>query len=323
MSNQSAYEPSEGEQSVDHEDFHHVREQLALALDWRRGLWAVLDVEMTGLETHDKIVEIAIVMMREGRVEEAWSSLVNPGMPIPAEATAIHGITDEMVANAPTLAELRVEVLIRIRKAAALVGYNIYRADQGWLERELPGVIGPIPVIDAIVVVRSEHVGKWWKGDYEKPVECPICDEDKPNHCAPARKGAGRHRLSKVAERLDCTGPEEGFEDRAHRAGWDAVMTGRIMWRACVRWCGSDAKTTETKLRAEGVRQEAELQSFRARMAAEEEAARTRRKESLALRVRDLEVEKESLVKRLDEVETYAAKLEAKLGQPPFAGGVS
>lgn len=300
-------EPSEGRMSVDRE-----------ALDWRRGTWAVLDLETTGLGEQDRICEIAIVMMREGAVVEAWSSLVNPGIPIPPEATAVHGITDAMVLDAPTIQQLRVEVLVRIRQAAALVGYNIYKADQPWLERELPGVVGPVPVIDPLVIVRSRSVGKFWKSDYQPPAECPICDEDKPEP-TPRPKVAGRHSLARAAERLECCGEEQGFEEVAHRAAWDALLAGRILWQV-IGLCGRDPARTESLLREEGARQEAELQAFRARMAAEDQAKRERRRESLALRVRELEAENDRLKRRVDEVEIYAAKLAAALGKPAFTG---
>ena len=79
----------------------------------------VLDIESTGLDPAlDRIVEIAtvdLIVTDNGehakpryKVERGarWSSLVNPGMPIPPEASAIHHITDSMVADAPPIGEL-------------------------------------------------------------------------------------------------------------------------------------------------------------------------------------------------------------------------
>ncbi|MFC5402353.1 exonuclease domain-containing protein [Cohnella soli] len=60
--------------------------------------YAVLDVETTALDDDAEIVEIAVVAL-DGAV--LYQSLVRPLNPIPPEATAIHGITDEMVAGAP------------------------------------------------------------------------------------------------------------------------------------------------------------------------------------------------------------------------------
>lgn len=91
----------------------------------------VLDTETTGLDGA-YLVEIAIVA-GDGRV--LLESLVNPGVPIPAEVIEIHGITDNMVRDAPTFAEL----LPRIE--AALTGRRvvIYNAefDKGIIHAEL------------------------------------------------------------------------------------------------------------------------------------------------------------------------------------------
>ncbi len=61
--------------------------------------WIVLDTETTGLDDHAQIVQIAIVNS-EG--ETLIDTLVHPTGRIPAGATQIHGITNEMVSNAPT-----------------------------------------------------------------------------------------------------------------------------------------------------------------------------------------------------------------------------
>jgi DNA polymerase III epsilon subunit family exonuclease len=62
----------------------------------------VIDVETTGLfpDGH-RILEVASVRLDDGLVGEAWSSLVRPDRRIPAEATAVHGISAEMVRDAP------------------------------------------------------------------------------------------------------------------------------------------------------------------------------------------------------------------------------
>ena len=65
----------------------------------------VLDTETTGLHDSARIVEIAVLGV-DGSV--LLDSLVNPGVPIPAEATRCHGITDDMVKDAPTFGDLLV-----------------------------------------------------------------------------------------------------------------------------------------------------------------------------------------------------------------------
>jgi DNA polymerase III epsilon subunit family exonuclease len=66
--------------------------------------YAVVDVETTGFNSvHDRIVEMACVQVDADRIIGRWTTLVNPGIPIPAQATAIHGITDAHVRKAPAL----------------------------------------------------------------------------------------------------------------------------------------------------------------------------------------------------------------------------
>jgi DNA polymerase III epsilon subunit family exonuclease len=68
--------------------------------------FSILDVETTGTDQDkDKIVEIAIVRVTNGNLR-VFSTLVNPGMPIPASSSAVHHITDGMVRNAPYIEEI-------------------------------------------------------------------------------------------------------------------------------------------------------------------------------------------------------------------------
>lgn len=67
---------------------------------------AVVDVETTGLDPEkDRVVEIAAAIVEDGRVVFSRSEFVNPGIPIPPEASGIHHIIDDDVSGAPQLAE--------------------------------------------------------------------------------------------------------------------------------------------------------------------------------------------------------------------------
>ena len=60
------------------------------------------DLETTGIDiARDRIVEIAMVKVMPDGEEIVRTRRINPGMPIPAEATAIHGITDEDEKDGP------------------------------------------------------------------------------------------------------------------------------------------------------------------------------------------------------------------------------
>ncbi len=63
---------------------------------------AFIDVETTGLNPYsDRIVELSILKVHPDGMEEYKSHRVNPGIPIPAKATAVHGVTDADVADEP------------------------------------------------------------------------------------------------------------------------------------------------------------------------------------------------------------------------------
>lgn len=107
-----------------------------MAIELERPL-AIFDLETTGVRIgHDRIVQIAVVRMIPDGTRGSWQSLVNPEMHIPSEATAVHGISDTDVADAPVLAELSVEVL-RQFEDCDLCGFNVLRFDLPFLSEEL------------------------------------------------------------------------------------------------------------------------------------------------------------------------------------------
>lgn len=107
-----------------------------MALQLQRPL-CVFDLETTGLQiTKDRIVQIAVIKLKPDGQTETFNELVNPGQPIPAEIAAIHGITNEMVASAPTFEELAPRLLAFIG-AADLAGYNSNKFDIPVLSEEL------------------------------------------------------------------------------------------------------------------------------------------------------------------------------------------
>jgi len=72
----------------------------------------VVDTETTGLSPADghELVEVATVVVADETIGETWSSLLRPGRAIPADASAVHGITDAMVADAPSPAPVAAEL---------------------------------------------------------------------------------------------------------------------------------------------------------------------------------------------------------------------
>lgn len=80
-----------------------------------------LDTETTGIGPGAEIVDFALINVN-GQI--LYESLVKPDVPIPPEATAIHGITDAMVANAPSWPEIFPQVAPVLRQAHRVVIYN-------------------------------------------------------------------------------------------------------------------------------------------------------------------------------------------------------
>lgn len=95
------------------------------------------DLETTGVDVaKDRIVEISILKVFPNGNKESRTWLVNPERPIPAETSAIHGITDERVANEPTFKQLAAQVYNMI-KDSDLAGFNSDRFDIPLLAEEL------------------------------------------------------------------------------------------------------------------------------------------------------------------------------------------
>ena len=94
------------------------------------------DLETTGTNiTHDRIVEISIVkLMPDGTVVER-SRRLYPEMPIPAEATAVHHITDDDVAGEPTFRQVAAS-LSKLLQGCDIAGFNSNRFDIPLLDQE-------------------------------------------------------------------------------------------------------------------------------------------------------------------------------------------
>ncbi|MEM5947771.1 3'-5' exonuclease [Spirochaetia bacterium 38H-sp] len=81
-------------------------ERKEMQFNWLESPVIAFDVETTGLYADkDRVVEIACVMFEDGREVDSLSSLINPGIPIPEVVSNIHGIYDDDVMDAPTMAD--------------------------------------------------------------------------------------------------------------------------------------------------------------------------------------------------------------------------
>lgn len=127
------------------------------------------DIEATGLNPYeDRILEIAVVRVDDDTL--VFHAFFDPGIPIPPESTAIHGITDESVAGCPTFASCA-EALQGLVDGAVLVGFVSRRYDTLMLDTELrragqPGLDLP--------TVREIDLFRVWRESESRDLESAV-----------------------------------------------------------------------------------------------------------------------------------------------------
>jgi DNA polymerase III subunit epsilon len=155
----------------------------------------VFDTETTGTNSRsDRIVEIACVKIYPDGRREDWERRLNPGIPIPAGSTAIHGISDADVAAAPRFRDVAAELAAYL-EGCDLAGYNIAGFDLPVLRAEFLRAGVPFEVSDRRLV------------DAQR-----IFFSREPRHLA-------------AAARFYCQSEHDG----AHGARADAEMTLRVL----------------------------------------------------------------------------------------------
>ena len=173
---------------------------------WQDIPFVVVDFETTGRDaTVDRVIEIGVVTFERGEVTGRQGLLVNPGVAVPEESRAVHGITDEELAGAPDFGAVMPRVL-ELLQGKLPVAYNA-AFDRGFLQAELRRAApeGMTPA-DMQPAARDEVV--WidplvWARESLKELQS--------------------RRLGDVAKHLHI--PLE----QAHRAAGDAEATGRVL----------------------------------------------------------------------------------------------
>lgn len=171
---------------------------------WSEHPIVVFDVETTGLspDDGDRIVEVGACRFEDGVCVKAWGSFVNPGRPIPEEASKIHGIDDTAVQAAPPFCAV-VSRILAMAWGAQPAAYNA-AFDKSFLLRELStfGVpLDGVPLFNPVMrwidpLVWMRHTRSLWK-----------------------------NKLSEVCQR------EGVVLDNAHRAYADAKAAGEVLFR--------------------------------------------------------------------------------------------
>lgn len=102
-----------------------------------------IDIETTGLDANkDAVIEIGAIKFNGRRIEDEWTTFINPNRHIPEAITALTGIDDSMVRNAPRLADV-VEELEAFVGECPVLGQNV-RFDLGFLQKQRILLFNPV-----------------------------------------------------------------------------------------------------------------------------------------------------------------------------------
>lgn len=160
------------------------------------GPFTVFDLETTGMSpVYGRIVEIGAVRIECDGSRSRFETLVNPVDPIPSHASAIHGITNDMVRDAPLFREAA-EAFLEFARDSKLVAHNA-RFDLSFMQENLARV-GLTPLggtYDTIALTRKAYPGL-------------------PSYSLPSL--------------VQTFALETEYPGQAHRAGYDAELTSHL-----------------------------------------------------------------------------------------------
>ncbi|OHB33847.1 MAG: hypothetical protein A2X84_10700 [Desulfuromonadaceae bacterium GWC2_58_13] len=102
-----------------------IRSQSVLKLSLNEATFCIIDLETTGLDVaEDAIINAAAVKVKRGKITKIYESYVKPPLPIRHESIQWHGITDDMLTDKPSIAEVLPEFLGFIG-SSMIVGHHI------------------------------------------------------------------------------------------------------------------------------------------------------------------------------------------------------
>lgn len=191
--------------------------------------YVVFDLETTGISpVYDEVIEISGIKVKERQVVDEFTTLVNPGRSIPAGASNVNGITDEMVMNAPSFTDVLAKFFEFVGDDV-LVGHNIHSFDMNFIYRDAQKFYGKVPgnnYVDTLSAARNYLP----QLSHHRLV-------DLASFYGISTKGA--HRALN-----DCYMNQQVFEHLAKEM--EAVRTGKIKLKACPR-CGQIMKVRNGK----------------------------------------------------------------------------
>lgn len=127
-------------------------------IDLKQASYVVYDIETTGFsQTYDRIIEIAAVKVYQGGIIETYETFINPKMHISDKITGLTSITDEMVADAPTIEE-ELPNFLEFCKDSILVAHNA-KFDVGFIYANIKRLNLDYPVLPAIDTLNLFRAG--------------------------------------------------------------------------------------------------------------------------------------------------------------------
>lgn len=193
--------------------------------------YVVFDLETTGISPNrDEVIEISAVKIVSGQVVDEFNTLVNPGRPIPRSASAVNGITDDMVAAAPLFCDVLRDFFAFIEDYV-LVGHNIHGFDMKFLYRDARKYYGMVPgndYVDTLLLARrrlsqlsrhrlvdlAEHFHISAAGAHRALNDCHMNYQVYECMAKETEGNQTRHktmRLRGVVERITYQNPENGY----------------------------------------------------------------------------------------------------------------
>ena len=97
-------------------------------------IFSIIDVETTGGVAKGKMTEVCIILVKNREILNTYTTLINPGCFIPRTITALTGIDNQMVATAPSFAEVAQEIF-EITKDTVFVAHNV-NFDFGFFKKQ-------------------------------------------------------------------------------------------------------------------------------------------------------------------------------------------
>ena len=177
------------------------------------GEFVVFDTETTGLApSRDRIIELAAIRFVSGVPTEIFETFITPEKPISPEASAINHVTDEMVAEAPTISQVLPSLESFVGKSP-LVAHNL-AFDLKFIYYSGSNIIDtPRKYFDTLKI--SQKMLKRPKSQYDKELEMweTGYDSDYDIH---------DYKLETLADYYNITFPCK------HRAAADAIVTGKL-----------------------------------------------------------------------------------------------